>query len=335
MVGFALKSTSSLYRTVESFRTNKRSIRELKEELESLEQVLISFQQLALETDTDLESLKLPLLRRKATVTTNVLNEYKKLIADTTSDLEEHLAEIESRLQAFPVQRGGESENGSTEWAKIQEERETTRKCIEICTRVGDYIDTVQSHDLRGVPSSSASQRATVETLKECKDKLTALSTEIGKRSEELGNRLEKIMSLEVKLSDEDADNMRKVQAERDGLKQCLAICNEVSAQTQGLRMNVFEDVISADDAHQLIVSTLGDLISAKRITTGARSAQWLGQMSDDALQRLSRDRAHNASDTTVGIDSKTASFQGRYGAGYQLGADGSGMPQNPSGTTD
>ena len=49
-------------------------------------------------------------------------------------------------------------------------------------------------------------------------------------------------------------------------------------------RINVFEDIEIAGDEHPPIVATLGDLISAKRVTVGARSTQWLGQMPDASL---------------------------------------------------
>lgn len=39
----------------------------------------------------------------------------------------------------------------------------------------------------------------------------------------------------------------------------------------------------TGNDSHQVIVSTLGDLINAKSIAAGPRSTQWLGQMSDDS----------------------------------------------------
>ena len=44
-----------------------------------------------------------------------------------------------------------------------------------------------------------------------------------------------------------------------------------------------------ADDGQQVIVATLWDLISVKRIVVSARSTQWLGQMSDTTLQQLSQ----------------------------------------------
>ena len=39
-----------------------------------------------------------------------------------------------------------------------------------------------------------------------------------------------------------------------------------------------------ADDGHQLILSSMADLISARRVTIGSRSTEWLGQMSDASL---------------------------------------------------
>ena len=39
-------------------------------------------------------------------------------------------------------------------------------------------------------------------------------------------------------------------------------------------RTNVFEDVSAAQDAHQVIAATFGDLISAKRVTAGVGATQ-------------------------------------------------------------
>ena len=102
-------------------------------------------------------------------------------------------------------------------------------------------------------------------------------------------------------------------------------------------KTNVFEDVSIDDDSHQVIVATLGDLISAKNVKTGSRSAQWLGQMSDATLQQLSRIRVCNETKTEqpevtvshkrVGSNVKdedgqnglVTCFTGRHGAGRQL----------------
>lgn len=60
---FAIQSTKTLFDVVESFRNKARTVRELKEELEALEQVLLSLQAIQNDPEIDLSTLKLPLLR--------------------------------------------------------------------------------------------------------------------------------------------------------------------------------------------------------------------------------------------------------------------------------
>jgi hypothetical protein len=59
---FAFTSSVSLYQAIESFRSNQRTVRELKEELGALKGVLQSLQEAADNNNTHLEALKPPLL---------------------------------------------------------------------------------------------------------------------------------------------------------------------------------------------------------------------------------------------------------------------------------
>lgn len=63
LAAFAFQSSKSLYEVVESFHSNQRTIRDLKEELQALDEVLQSLHETATTADTDLTALKLPLLR--------------------------------------------------------------------------------------------------------------------------------------------------------------------------------------------------------------------------------------------------------------------------------
>ena len=121
-------------------------------------------------------------------------------------------------------------------------------------------------------------------------------------------------------MSGEHAAEQERLQEEKDSVKQCLAICSQASEQVGQVRTNVFEDVSTAQDAHQVAVATLGDLISARRVTAGVGSTQWLGQMSDASLQQLSRDRGHVAMDKYMQPQNgMVEQFEDRYGAGYKL----------------
>lgn len=81
----------------------------------------------------------------------------------------------------------------------------------------------------------------------------------------------------------ENEQTLREVESN----KQCLAVCAHASEEVRQLRTNTFENVSVGEGAHQVIVATLGDLISAQRVTAAVGAKQWLGQMSDTTLQQL------------------------------------------------
>lgn len=63
LVVFAVHSSKSLYQAVQSFQSNRRAIRELREELEALNGVLQSLHEAVINTNVNVTALKLPLLR--------------------------------------------------------------------------------------------------------------------------------------------------------------------------------------------------------------------------------------------------------------------------------
>lgn len=269
------------------------------------------------------------------------------MITNATSDLQEHLEQIDDKLWTFSQRSEKISGPDEAEWLEIQQEKDSTEKCLQICAQVSGYINRVHPDNVADVPSTSdrdqtttvaddsqppSAKRVVDGTLKECKEKLATTSSELNERVQKLNDRLATFLSSGVRLSNDDRTELDQIQEEKDSLQQCLAICNQASEKTNGVRMNIFEDVTSVDDAQQLIVSTLGDLISAKRITTGSRSSQWLGQMSDDTVQQVSRDRSL-IGETLAEPQSGPSSdeFDERYGAGVQLGArKRTGKPGTP-----
>lgn len=274
---------------------------------------------------------------RKATVTEGVVKEYKDMITNATADLQEHLEQIDDKL--WTLSQTGEKISGQdeTEWLKIKEEKDSTEKCLQICAQVSEHINRVQPNNIADISSISDTYQTTTVTddsqptsakrvidvaLKECKERLATTSSELNERVQNLNDRLAVFLSSGVRLSDDDRTELKQIQEEKDSLQQCLAICTEASAKTNDVRMNVFEDITSADDTQQLIVSTIGDLISAKHITTGSRSSQWMGQMSDETIQQVSRDRSlveETLAEPQSGLS--FGEFDNRYGAGIQLGA--------------
>ncbi|KAH8688862.1 hypothetical protein BGW36DRAFT_352992 [Talaromyces proteolyticus] len=393
LAGFAFQTSKSLYQAVESFKSSKRAIRELRDEVESLTGVLETLTQIAVEYEDQLKSLKLPLLRcgkacrefeetinkcvahaggqrtsfrdwarlqymggdiadlkttlagykstinvaiggatfRQAAVTTEVLDNYKKMIDEATSDLQEHLQIIDERMQSLLEQGRPLQTRHASEVEEIIEEKESIGQCLAICNDVSQLIERFQSrsdrifHTSNKSPSRdsgslSAAENLTKNMLMDFQKKLSTNQTDLKARLLELESRLKNYPRQGEAMKEQDAAILKAMREERDSLSQCLTICADASDLTATARTNVYEDVSSADNAHQLVVSTIGDLISAKHIITGSNSIQWLGQMSDDTIQKLSGDsRRIIPQNEAVQVRAEKDEFHNRYGAGHQL----------------
>jgi hypothetical protein len=274
--------------------------------------------------------------RRSAAVTANVLAEYKELIKDTTSDLEEHLQAIDNKLQVLcsqDSQRPGRED--AADQRRIKEERESTERCLEICASVLAHIEQVQTEDFQPIstpPDASgqtvlyvtgtggSAEYVTARGLKNCKDALTSTTSQLQTHLQDINVRLQNMALSKLVLSDDHVSEQDKIREEMEGIKQCLAICAKASEQATQHRTHVIEDVSADDDVHQVIVATFGDLLDVKHVKAGARSSQWVGQMSDVSLQQLSRDRSRIAREEPMQAQDVTdTAFQGRYGTGHTL----------------
>lgn len=270
---------------------------------------------------------------RAATVTLNVLKEYKELIKNTTSDLEEHLQEIDSKLQKLTSQGAEISNEDAAERQRMREERDSTQQCLDICSQVSVHIDKAQSTAVENAstPSdiyqatvtalggSTSARRVTANTLKECRERLALTMAQLERRLQDIDSRLQNFSSQRPMTSDQQALERERIREEIDGVKQCLAICAQAAEQANQGRTNVIEDISTAEDSFQAVVATLGDLISAKRVNSGARATQCVGQMSDASLQQISRDRVH----PTIKPKPQTSiptEVEDQYGPGYKLG---------------
>ena len=69
--------------------------------------------------------------------------------------------------------------------------------------------------------------------------------------------------------------------------EQCLVICAAAEELAETARSNVVSDVSAGENSQQLLVTTVGDLISSNRISVGARSTQSIGSMTESQLLAL------------------------------------------------
>lgn len=80
LAGFAFQTSKSLYQLVESFKSSKRAIRDLRDELQSLNDVLKTLKGTAAELEDELDALKQPLLRCG-----RICQEFEEILKSCTS----------------------------------------------------------------------------------------------------------------------------------------------------------------------------------------------------------------------------------------------------------
>lgn len=231
---------------------------------------------------------------------------------------------------------------------EIETERASIEQCLRICATMDQHIQELQSELHHGSvqtrpkegedsslkPESHASH-ITEKRLEDCRLEISFTSAELGARLKDANHRLEKLIKPSPLTGTVSAPTNLDFEQDVQSIKQCLSLCEEATQKATSERVNVFEDVGMAEDGQQVIVSTIGDLISARRITAGSRSAQVLGQMSDESLQLLSNNfsNGHASSNHSAQSDSVSGDvarplkddkhankqYEGRYGQGYNL----------------
>ncbi|PIA82978.1 hypothetical protein CB0940_12194 [Cercospora beticola] len=229
---------------------------------------------------------------RTTRVSLEVLQKYQTMIEDTKADLHEHLSNIDDKLRdGFP--EDNDSTNVVEEW-DMEAERDCTVRCLEICAQVTRFIEDRHrcldacSSDSDTTPGHThaegrASQQATDATLRGCSVRIRSQHSRLSARLKDLNTRLNSTSGDDVTSTARD-----QMMQEAETIHQCLEICEQEALAANRARVNVVEDVASAEDSNAVIVSTIGDLIAAHRVTSGARSNMTIGQMSDETVKHLS-----------------------------------------------
>jgi hypothetical protein len=238
---------------------------------------------------------------RNTSITLSAQKEYKELIAAAISDLEERLSKIEGRLQSLSEDSTYTPDGAEVALRRTLEEKDNTEKCLNMVADVSAHINGMRiplhnngrpssdtGHGIQDVLGDFSAQQSTSDILQQCRNGLGKHASLLERHLRDLEIQISKFPKQDrgrfVQLSEKS-----KLQEEIQSTLQCLKICNDAGRQTALNRINNFEDFAMADNSDQIIVSTLGDLVSTRNLTVGARSTQWHGQMSDASMRQLSK----------------------------------------------
>jgi Fungal N-terminal domain of STAND proteins len=266
-------------------------------------------------------------------VTIQVLEEYKALIANTKSDLEDRLETIDDKMQSTS-ETTQPPEQKANDQKEIQEEKDSATQCLEICAQVSVHLDQVRRTIWIGKenPAGGSQDRVTTldmllssrfttaESITNCESILKAQSVRLKSRLDDIDSQLQEEPKPDSITSQ--APERENIEDEYESTKQSLAMVEEASQRAAKKGMNYYEDIQLAEDTRQVIVSTFGDLISAKSISVGARSVNYMGQMSDASLQQLAKTVRHAIEPDAISVDTQPGAsqhFESRYGTGIPV----------------
>ncbi|KAJ5395669.1 uncharacterized protein N7487_009972 [Penicillium crustosum] len=233
--------------------------------------------------------------------TKNVIDEYNELIEDTKCDLTLHLRSIEDRLKSLS---SGEMESINVQM--MEEERESTQHGLEICDQFSAYIERTRSTLLEKMTRDPTISEVGSSPIGHNNIPLLILAQALTSAEREVINSRLRLLEhhhherggqprvLRYQKSLPQGDKIgehNESQEEAENIKESLNFFDRISQETSKNRTNYFEDITTGDRSTQAVVSTLKDLISARRIISGSDSLQVLGQMSDDSLQHMLRQR--------------------------------------------
>lgn len=243
---------------------------------------------------------------RVVNTTAKVVQELKALAIETKQELQEQLLGFETKLQTFGTPSGSTSNEDAAEREYIQEKMESTQKCLAVLAQISAHIEQHwrnSSKDLFAADKSRYTQAVTLGDLlsgpraisngvRLCRGTLSEVACELEDHLQQMDNRMQSLSVRRDMTEGGDDPGRQRTQEDWDNINKCINICDEAVEQASLPQTNVFEDISTGPNSFQAIVTTLEDLISARRVTAETGATQILGKASDASIQQISRDRA-------------------------------------------
>lgn len=257
------------------------------------------------------------------------------MIFDTTSDLGTHMSSIQDKIDRLQAGDATAIDEVAIEWHSMLEERESTQRGLDMCAQLSAQIVQFESASKEHAQFSDrpSAHKHVKSGLGEVGGSVQSLVTRLRSHEASISSLLE-AMSLKDGFSEPVAAQLARLQQTKDSISQCIQIVSE-ARESADERSNVFEDITLADNSYAFSVSTVNDLVTARRLNLKGRSRHFGGQMTDDTVQRSiealtqldaehlkrlpqnPRDRDPSGTEPTSSSD--TRQFHGRFGPGNSL----------------
>ena len=158
-------------------------------------------------------------------VTRNAIEEYKDMIDDTTSDLQKHMQRLDERVQSLTAPDTDNVESDSADWLALFEEKESTRKGLQICVELSEHIESLGSTTKE---TQQFSQQPTADkyirsSLSSAKSSISLLEARLKSHGSKIDERMD-AMKTKQNLSEDDIIQLAQLQETKESIRQCMKI---------------------------------------------------------------------------------------------------------------
>jgi hypothetical protein len=263
------------------------------------------------------------------------------MISDTTCSLDAHLSSLQEKIARLEAGDATASDDVAIEWHAMLEEKKSTQQSLDMCTQLSVQITKFESASSEHAHFSDrpSAFKHIKSGLGEARGSIQSLVAHLQTHEAFINSQLEAI-ALNEASSETIAAQLARLQQAKESISHCIQIVSE-AGEAADERSNVFEDITLADNSYAFSVSTVNDLVTARRLNLKGRSRHLGGQTADETVQKSKealtkldaeyfgtlqqdpRDRSLGASNTGAREPSKTqgdnSQFDDRFGPGVSL----------------
>ena len=263
------------------------------------------------------------------------------MIYDATQDLKEHMQNLDQKIDNLSAMDGRSSNYRTIEWQAMIEEKKSTQQSLRICAQLSAQIEQLEpipdqhAHFVH-LPSAHKYVKAGLDSTR--RSVQTCLS-QLYSHESEIDKQLDAMKQSSAPLSNDATIELARLRETKDSIHQCITVISNAEDALTTERQNVFEDITLADDAYNFTISTIGDLVTARRINLTGRSRNIGGQISDESYQKTIEAFAKQGiNDTTElaealqsTVQGQENEFHGRHGRGFKLSYSDKGLRHTES----
>ncbi|KAH7124608.1 hypothetical protein EDB81DRAFT_951625 [Dactylonectria macrodidyma] len=231
-------------------------------------------------------ALAMQTCNRIAAVSPEVLEDYKEIICDTTTDLNIHLKALQEKIDRIQAGDATAVDDVAIEWQAMMDEKESTQRGLNMCAQLSAQIAKFETASVEHLQfSERPSAREYVKNSRgEARGTIQSLVARLQTHEALISRQLDAIR-LNDAFPEPVAEQLVRLQQTRESISQCIQIVSE-AGESANERSNVFEDITLADNSNAFSVSTVNELVIARRLNLSDRSRHFGGQVTDDTMQK-------------------------------------------------